>query len=73
MSKTSEQKKTIVRSFNSFVPLAIRCLHCDAGDSENLAQAVANGWTEIEEDDGFSWNHLGVCPACQEYHYNVYS
>ena len=28
------------------------------------ARAVAAGWTELQIDDGLSWNYLGVCPDC---------
>lgn len=44
------------------------CFRCDAGmDIKTPEQAIAEGWTDIEEDfDGSSWNYLGSCPECRE-------
>jgi hypothetical protein len=48
-------------------PFTLQCVECDAGmDIESPEQAIADGWTEIEEDfDGLSWNYLGRCPEHQ--------
>lgn len=46
---------------------SLECLECDAGMSvESYNQAVAEGWTKIEHDDGPAWNFLGLCPDCKE-------
>lgn len=43
------------------------CTGCDAGgDIETPEQAIAQGWSDIDEDfDGRSWNYLGTCPDCR--------
>jgi len=43
-------------------------IECDAGmDIHSPEQAIADGWTDIEEDfDGLSWNYLGRCPEHQD-------
>jgi len=41
------------------------CLNCDAGmDVRSRQKAEECGWHYITEDDGLSWNFLGVCPDC---------
>ncbi len=49
-------------------PFSLQCVECDAGlDIESPEEAIAAGWTEIEEDfEGISWNYLGCCPEHQE-------
>lgn len=51
------------------VPFSLMCgcyCGCDAGEEiESRKQADAEGWTEIEADDGHSWNYLGLCPECR--------
>lgn len=48
------------------VTFSLMCSECDAGDGvDTEAQALAEGWTDIEYNDGPSWNFLGTCPACK--------
>jgi hypothetical protein len=47
------------------VPESIACAYCDADSPESLAEALQEGWTRLQRDDGPGWNYLGVCPACQ--------
>ena len=55
---------------DSEVPFSLMCACCvclcDTGmgiDSREEAEAL--GWTDIEYNDGISWNYLGTCPECQ--------
>ena len=50
------------------LPFTLCCVSCDAGmEIETPEQAIAEGWTEIEEaEDAPSSNYLGLCPRCQE-------
>jgi hypothetical protein len=43
---------------------AIACRECDEF-VEDLDEAKVAGWTDVELDvEGWSWNHLGLCPDC---------
>ena len=42
----------------------IACCHCDASPP-SLAEAIKEGWTDFQYDDGPDWNYLGICPDCQ--------
>jgi hypothetical protein len=42
----------------------VECSECDCGVS-SLREAVAEGWTQLQSDDGPGWNYLGLCPVCQ--------
>jgi hypothetical protein len=45
---------------------SLSCQYCDAGTNvESREQAEAEGWIELEEDDGLSWTWLGICPDCR--------
>ena len=46
-------------------PFSIACSECDAGQGLTLDRALILGWTDIEYDDGPSWNFLGECPDCR--------
>ena len=37
---------------------------CDADGPATYTEALAEGWTNIVPDNGFSWNFLGCCPTC---------
>ena len=39
---------------------------CDAdeGDCKTQRQAKLLGWQDIAEEDGPSWNYIGLCPQC---------
>lgn len=44
---------------------SLTCTGCDAGDGiDSQRQAELLGWQNIVEDDGPSWNYLGLCPQC---------
>ncbi len=45
------------------LPFSLVC-DCDADGPAIYAEAIAEGWTNIIPDDGFSWNFLGCCPTC---------
>lgn len=45
------------------VPESVTCMTCDA-QADSIAEATAEGWTDIERHDGLSWNYLGTCPDC---------
>ncbi len=46
---------------------SLNCWHCDDGmNVESYEQAIDEGWTEIEHNDGLGWNYLGLCPDCRE-------
>lgn len=47
------------------VPFVLACAHCDADSPDTFEQAIQQGWIEIERNDGFSWNYLGICPSCR--------
>ncbi len=44
----------------------ICCVRVLRGGGPGLAAALDEGWTELDRDDGPSWNFLGVCPECQQ-------
>ena len=46
------------------LPFSIQCFDCDADQGLTFEQAVAEGWTGIEDNDGLAWNQLGYCPDC---------
>ena len=50
---------------SSDVPFVLACAHCDADSPDTFAEAIQQGWIEIERADGFSWNYLGICPSCR--------
>jgi hypothetical protein len=47
------------------VPFTLACVSCDADSPETFEEAVQQGWTDIQPDDGLGWNYLGICPACR--------
>ena len=44
----------------------VACAFCDADSPDSLADALKEGWTRLQVDDGLGHNYLGVCPACHE-------
>lgn len=52
-----------INGFDPTIPFSLTCVNCDDGQNVDSAeQANLLGWTDIEADDGMSWNYLGVCP-----------
>lgn len=47
------------------VPFTLACVSCDADSPETHAEAVHQGWTDIQPDDGLGWNYIGICPVCR--------
>ncbi len=49
-------------------PFVLTCQECDAGDGIECAeQALLLRWEWVLEDsDGLSWNHIGLCPDCAD-------
>jgi hypothetical protein len=48
-------------------PFSLACTSCDRGAPDTYAEAIAEGWTDIQFDGtGLSWNYLGACPCCRE-------
>lgn len=43
----------------------IACCHCDASPP-SLAEAIKEGWTSFQYEDGPEWNYLAICPDCQK-------
>jgi hypothetical protein len=50
---------------SSDVPFVLSCAFCDADSPDTYEEAIQQGWVDIQADDGFSWNYLGICPACR--------
>lgn len=48
------------------IPFTLVCRNCDAGtEIESQAQAVADGWTDIEYAPELPMaNYVGCCPDC---------
>lgn len=57
--------RALPNEHSSDVPFVLACAHCDADSPETLAEAIQQGWIDIERHDGFSWNFLGICPSCR--------
>ncbi|MFN0019444.1 MAG: hypothetical protein ACKVP0_14355 [Pirellulaceae bacterium] len=59
------QSEPVILSTGEEVPFALSCACCHADSPLSQADAIAAGWTGIEEDpEGRSWNYLGLCPGC---------
>ncbi len=66
---TANQKAKLLldaqRKIEDGVPFSLSCFECDAGDGvTGLIDAQHQGWTDLQYDDGMSWNFLGMCPEC---------
>ena len=48
----------------SDVPFTLACAQCDVDSPESLEEALQQGWTRIQPDDGEGWNYLGLYPVC---------
>lgn len=47
------------------IPFTLACAQCDVDSPENYEDAIQQGWTRIQYDDGPGWNFLGICPDCR--------
>lgn len=47
------------------VPFTLACAQCDVESPETYEEALQQGWTRIQYDDGPGWNFLGICPDCR--------
>ena len=54
------------QAVESGMPFSLCCVECDAGmDVQSTLQATADGWTDIQADDGPQYNFCGICPDCK--------
>lgn len=44
-------------------PELLTCQTCDA-EEDSIADALKNGWTDIDYSEGPNWDYLGTCPDC---------
>lgn len=57
--------------YAKIAPESIECFMCDA-QADGITSAIAAGWKDIEQDlEGYGYNYLGYCPACQKEEENL--
>jgi hypothetical protein len=59
-----ERDSNVVGMCNG-VAESLCCYTCDAGQGMSLAEALQEGWIELQRSDGPSANYHGQCPTCQ--------
>lgn len=66
----SECRNLPISELLDAVPFSLECANgeCNFEGPDTYREAVDQGWTEIEYDDGPSWNFLGFCAECSKEH-----